>query len=151
MMPSQKDRTTELVHSAVDIDHAGDIMGQNFLSVHITDNDAGAVMITETGGSTEIAEGALPTPTQIALATMPTGAVQITVTADAQTQVSMDGGVTYASTLVLTFTNMTPQTITVRAVDDYVDESTHIGSDSRMRSPVRSTIRSIRRSCRLRT
>ena len=50
------------------------------------------------------------------------------MTADAQTQVSIDGGVTYGTTRVLSFTNMTPQTITVRAIDDYVDESTHVGA-----------------------
>ena len=53
--------------------------------------------------------------------------MQVTVTADAQTRLSADGGATFASTLVLTLTDTQPQTITVGAVDDNVNEGRHTG------------------------
>jgi len=117
----------QLVHTVVDWSIPAQI-GQNILTVHITDNDLGQVLVTQTGGSTQIAEGGGTDTYQIALTMPPSAAVRIAVTADSQTEVSADDGLTFASTLVLTFHDTTPQTITVRAVDDRVDERLHTGT-----------------------
>ena len=119
---------TQLVHTLLDLASLLDpIVGENLLTVQIIDNDLGGVVITETAGGTQLAEGGATGAYQIALATMPAGAVQIAVTADSQTEVSADGGLTFASTLVLTLNDTAAQTIAVRAVDDDVDEGTHSG------------------------
>jgi len=129
LISAYDDDVAEGAHSVV-IEHLAMedfvVLGQKFVTVHIADNDAGNVLITQTGGSTDVAEGGATDTYQIALGNTPTGPVQITVTADAQTRLSLDG-VTFTPTLVLTFNNTTPRTITVRAVDDTIDESTHVG------------------------
>ncbi len=119
---------TQLVHTLLDLGNLLEpIVGQNLLTVQIIDDDLGGVLITETAGGTQLAEGGATDAYQIALATIPTGAVQITMTADSQTEVSADGGATFASTLTLTFNDTAARTISVRAVDDDVDEGTHGG------------------------
>ncbi len=117
----------ELVHTAVDVS-SFTISGQNFLTARIADDDAGGVRITELDGNTSLAEDGATDSYEIGLTKAPSGPVQITATADTQTQVSADGGATYASALVLTFTDLATQTVTVRAIDDAVDESTHVGT-----------------------
>ena len=123
---------SQLLHTAFDFDFAspsfGAIIGQNYLNVHLADNDLGQVLVTETEGNTQIAEGGATDTYQIALTLPPSAPVQIAVTADAQTEVSADGGQTFASTLVVALGDTTPRTITVRAVDDRVDERLHIGT-----------------------
>jgi len=95
-----------------------------------TDNDSPGVTITPSGGTTQLTEGSITDTYTIALNTLPTGNVQITATADAQTQVSLDG-VNFAASQTLTFTSVngiTPQTVTVRAIDDKTTENIHSGS-----------------------
>ncbi len=96
----------------------------------IIDDDTAGVTITQTG-TTDVAEEGTTTDTyQIALDTMPTGTVEITVTTDGQTEISADG-TNFAATAVLNFNNQDPQTITVRAIDDDLDEpSPHTGTIS---------------------
>ncbi len=69
-------------------------------------------------------EGGATDSYTIQLDSIPSGPVEITVTADSQTQVSTDG-TNFFSSVVLSFTSLTPQTVTVRAVDDAVVENTH--------------------------
>jgi predicted extracellular nuclease len=90
-------------------------------------NQAG-VTITQSGGSTEVNEQGETTDTYtIALNTAPTGAVEVTVAADAETQISADG-VNFFNTVTVSLVNTTPQTITVRAVNDSdVEGSPHTG------------------------
>ncbi|GAB4279918.1 MAG: hypothetical protein Fur0025_07540 [Oscillatoriaceae cyanobacterium] len=100
------------------------------IAVTNIDNDIAGVTITQTGGNTQLTEGSITDTYSIALNTLPTGNVQITATADAQTQVSLDG-VNFAASQTLTFTNvngMTPQTVTVRAINDNTTENIHSGS-----------------------
>jgi predicted extracellular nuclease len=81
------------------------------------------VTITESGGSTDVSETGPSTDTyEIALDTTPAGNVEITVTADAQTEVSSNG-VNFFSSVALNFADTTPATITVRAIDDATVES----------------------------
>lgn len=117
----------ELIHTTVDAS-SFTIVGQNFLTARIADDDAGGVRITELDGNILLTEDGATDSYEIGLTKEPSGPVQITVTADTQVQVSADGGATYASTLVLTFTDLATQTVTVRAIDDAVAESTHFGT-----------------------
>ncbi|NJR59480.1 MAG: type I secretion C-terminal target domain-containing protein [Cyanobacteria bacterium CRU_2_1] len=77
------------------------------------------VMITPTGGSTEVAEGGATDTYSVVLASAPTADVTITLATDGQTS-------TNAPTLTFTSANWNvPQTVTVTAVDDAVVEGTH--------------------------
>lgn len=82
------------------------------------------VTVAESDGSTRVAEGSLTDTYTIGLQTVPSGPVQITVVADAQTEISTDG-INFFSSRVLSFTGSVPQTITVRALDDATAEGTH--------------------------
>jgi predicted extracellular nuclease len=87
------------------------------------------VTIAQSGGSTNVNEQGETTDTYtIALDTTPTSSVNIAIAADGETQLSADG-VNFFNSLTLTLTNTTPQTITVRAVDDTdVEGSPHTGT-----------------------
>jgi len=99
------------------------------LGSHTSDggNTAG-VTITQSGGSTDVNEAGETTDTYtIALNTEPTGAVNIAIAADEETQISSDG-VNFFNSVTLSLSNTNPQTITVRAVDDAnVEGSPHTG------------------------
>ncbi len=60
----------------------------------------------------------------VALESIPTGAVEITATADAQGEVSLDG-TNYGPSVVFTRSNLTAQTVYVRAIDDAANEGDH--------------------------
>ncbi|MBD1939040.1 putative Ig domain-containing protein [Microcoleus sp. FACHB-68] len=98
------------------------------INVTNTDNDSPGTTITQSDGITSVAPRGVTDSYQIALNTVPTGSVEITVTADAQTQISLDG-TTFSNTLTFTRSDLTAQTISVRAVDDsIVSEGTHAGT-----------------------
>lgn len=83
-------------------------------------NTAG-VIITQSGGSTNVTEGGASDTYTVALNTQPTADVTINISPDAQTT---------SSPTSLTFTTAnwnTGQTVTVTAVDDTVVEGTHSG------------------------
>ncbi|WP_199248963.1 hypothetical protein [[Phormidium] sp. ETS-05] len=95
-----------------------------------TDNDIPGVTIIQSDGNTEIDESSITDSYTIQLNTLPIGDVEITATAAAQTEISLDG-VNFAPTQTLTFTptnGMTPQTVTVRAIDDTTPEDYHSGN-----------------------
>ncbi|MEG4090962.1 DUF4347 domain-containing protein, partial [Microcoleus sp. Pol12B4] len=100
------------------------------VTVTNTDNDIPGVTLTQSAGSTEVTEGGITDTYTLQLNTLPTSNVNVTVTADTQAQVSLDG-TNFAATQTLTFTNVngqTPQTVTVRAVDDTLPENNHTGA-----------------------
>ncbi len=118
----------KMVHTVLDVVNFSDpIIGQTPLTVNITDDDLAEVVISPSGGSTDISEAGTTDSYQIALNMVPSGSVEILLQADAQTRISSDGGLTFASTQLLSFTDTTPQTITVQAIDDAVVETTHTG------------------------
>ncbi|HEY9665807.1 MAG TPA: DUF4347 domain-containing protein [Coleofasciculaceae cyanobacterium] len=81
------------------------------------------VTITQTNGSTEVSEDGGTDSYQIALTTVPTGAVAIALAvADGQTLVSLDG-VNFSNSISVTLTDTAPQTIFVQAVDDATVET----------------------------
>jgi GEVED domain len=103
-------------------------LGTTDATATIADNDTAGVTIVG-ADALAISEAGTTDTYTIALDTIPTGAVQITASADPQIQISVDG-VHFSSTLILTFTDRTPQTITVRAVSDRVIEGAHTGTIS---------------------
>ncbi len=98
------------------------------VTVTIVDNDtiAGAVIITESGGSTAVAEGGASDTYTVVLGAQPSGSV--TVTASSTGQVSL-----FPATLGFTPTTWNiAQTITVTAVDDSLVEGTHSATISHL-------------------
>jgi uncharacterized protein len=87
------------------------------------------VTITQSNGSTDVNEAGQTIDTYtISLNTTPAGSVTIAIAAnDGQTQVSTDG-TTFSNSVNVTLSDTNPQTITVRAVDDTITEtSPHTG------------------------
>ena len=74
-------------------------------------------------------EGGVTDTYQIALGSAPAGSVEITATATPQSELSLDG-INFSSTVVLTFNSAAPQTVTVRAIDDTVNEGFHTSTIS---------------------
>jgi hypothetical protein len=81
------------------------------------------VTVVPSGGGMNISEAGASETYTIALKSVPTAVVEITVTADAQSQVSVDG-VIFAASVKFNRSDTTAQTITVRAIDDVLDEGT---------------------------
>ncbi len=82
------------------------------------------VLITQSGTRVDVEEGGATDSYQIALLTIPTADVMITVDPDEQTDLGAGAGVA----IVLTFTPanaLLPQTVNVAAVDDMVVEGDH--------------------------
>ncbi len=98
-------------------DSDGNSTNESTTTYTITDNDSPSVVITEIGGSTNIAEGGATDTYTISLATTPNSNVSIALTPSAQCTISPVGP--------LTFSNTTAQTITVTAVDDGITEGVH--------------------------
>jgi subtilisin family serine protease len=84
----------------------------------------GHVFVTQTGGATDVAESGATDTYTLRLPSIPNGPVQVTITADSQTEVSING-VDFASSQDWDFVNASPATITVRAIDDLVVEGSH--------------------------
>lgn len=78
----------------------------------------------DAGDGVTLMEGGATDTYTIALDSMPGGPVEMTVTADAQSEVSLDGA-NFASSRTFTRTDTSAQTITVRAVDDSIVEEPH--------------------------
>ena len=106
-----------------------DISDQDFT---ITSNSAVAgVSVVETGDGTLVAEDGVVGSTgvdqySVALNTVPSGAVEVTVTADSQTEVSSDN-INFGPTATLSFTDTSAQNVFVRGLDDTDVEGIHDG------------------------
>ncbi|MEZ6125267.1 MAG: NF038122 family metalloprotease [Planctomycetaceae bacterium] len=97
------------------------------LGTHDSGPGTADIIVTESGGSTDVAEGGATDSYTIVLATVPTDDVTVTVTPDGQIDLGSGAGVA----VVLTFTVGTwdtPQTVTVTAVDDSAAEGNHTGT-----------------------
>ena len=121
--------TTGLASSATTLGQANGGANTNYInSLRSSGGSNAGVIITESGGSTNVNEqGATSDTYTIALNTLPTGSVSIAIASDQQTQLSADG-VNFFNSVTLTLTNTTPQTITVRAIDDTNVEGPHTGT-----------------------
>ena len=84
----------------------------------------GGLFFQETGGATAVAERGLTDSYELFLGTQPAGAVQVAISPGTQLEVSLDG-TTFGSTAAVTFTNTTPVTVHVRAINDILSEGDH--------------------------
>lgn len=99
----------------------------NTATLTIADNDVAGVTITPSNSSTDVVEGGATDTYTIALNTIPTAAVEITISADSQTEISVDG-TNFAASQVVSLSDMTAKTITVRGKADAVIEGLHTGT-----------------------
>ncbi len=117
--------TSTIVHAAASTDLNYNGSAVRNVTVTIADNDAAAVTIAELDGSTEVSEqGPTSDSYTVVLDTAPSATVTVTVSPDNQTNLGSGAGVP----VDLAFTTddwMTPQTVTVTAVDDAVAEGAH--------------------------
>lgn len=94
----------------------------------LIDSGTPGVRITESG-TTDVTEEDGRDTYSIGLNNIPAAAVEITVTADVQTEVSTDG-VNFSNTAVFSLTDAVPQVITVRGASDGLLEGNHTGTIS---------------------
>ncbi len=90
-------------------------------STNFSDGSTAGVLVSQSGGSTNVAEGGATDSYNIVLAKAPTGNVTISIQPNSQVTVSPSS---------LTFTPLNwnvPQTVTVTAVDDSAAEGLHSG------------------------
>jgi Ca2+-binding RTX toxin-like protein len=118
----QGDRDAAVQHAVTSSDANYDGFSLGDVAVTVLDNDAAGVTITQTGDSTQTAEGGATDVYSISLATQPAANVTINITADSQVTVSV-------TSLVFTPGNFaTPQNVTVTAVNDTAAEGPHTGT-----------------------
>ena len=84
-----------------------------------------AVVISQSGGSTNVSEAGAQDSYEITLNTVPVSPVEFTINADSQTEISLDNA-TFSDELIISKTNTTATSIFVRAVDDEAAEGDHI-------------------------
>ena len=115
----ENDHAATITHFAGGGGYEG-ILAPN-VEVKITDEKPGAT-VTESGGSTGVAEGGAGDSYTVALDARPSGTVTVTLTPDAQLSVS-------PSTLTFTASDWdSPKTVTVAGIDDDVIENDHTGT-----------------------
>ncbi|MCB1175190.1 MAG: hypothetical protein KDK39_16565 [Leptospiraceae bacterium] len=111
------------VVSSTDAAYNGIAIGATVVS--ITDNDSSGVVITQSGGSTNLTEGSGSDSYDVVLTTNPGGAVSISISFDtAQFTINGSG----VSPVVLSFSAANyyiPQTVTVAALNDGLIEGLH--------------------------
>ena len=113
--------TGQITHQISTTDSDYSLVSIPNLTVDVVDNDVPQVLLTETDGFTEVAEGGFSDTYTLALSTQPTSDVTVTLSPDAQ--VTLD-------TTEVTFTTTNwdqPQQVTVSAVDDSTSERNHTG------------------------
>jgi hypothetical protein len=102
--------------SSSDLNYAG--LTPANLIVNIADDDTAGLVITQSGEGTAVTEGGATDTYTVALSSQPTANVTVTMTAASDVS---------TSPVQLTFTPTnwsTPQTVTVSAIDDTLDEDT---------------------------
>lgn len=111
-----------ITHAATSADPAYDGIAVADVDAAITDNDVTGVTVTESGGSTDVAEGGATDSYTLVLTSQPSADVTITIAGDADVDADLAS---------VTFTSADwdmPQTVTVTAVDDAAAEGTHTGT-----------------------
>jgi hypothetical protein len=111
-----------ITHTVTSTDTAYSGLSLSPVTVTVTDNDTAGAIITESSGSTTLAEGSTTTDSYtVVLNAAPTADVTVTVTPDTQVTVT-------PSTLTFTSSNWaTAQTVTLTTVNDTTVEGTHSG------------------------
>lgn len=123
-LPGASPHYGTIIHSAASADGAYQGIAISQIKVGITDNDIPGVIVTPSGGSTNLAEASGTDTYTVALTHEPAADVVVTLTPNAQ--------LNYNGTTTLTFTNgagSTPwnvaQTVTLSAADDGATENVH--------------------------
>ncbi|MBE7440482.1 MAG: hypothetical protein HS115_18675 [Spirochaetales bacterium] len=119
-----------ITHSVSSAQVAYNGIAVNQVSVSIVDNDSAGVSIAESSGNTSVTEGGVSDGYTVVLTSQPTASVQITLTADAQTQIngSSSATLTFDTTCPGSQCWYTPQIVYVDAVDDGTVEGAHAGT-----------------------
>jgi predicted extracellular nuclease len=116
-----------------DPDHSGSDHGLAIDAVRVSTSPLPAVRILASGSDTSVAEtspnsgspvsGPPASDTvSVGLATSPSSAVTVTLTADSQVELSADG-IQFGSSLSLVLSDTNPRSVTIRAVDDALLEA----------------------------
>jgi len=113
-----------LIWDALDDASLGAVTYKPFLNESPNPQPTAGVIITQSGGSTDVTEGGATDTYTVVLQSQPTADVTVTATPDAQVSVS-------PTTLTFTSANWSvAQTVTVTAVDDVLVEGAHTGTIS---------------------
>jgi uncharacterized repeat protein (TIGR03803 family) len=125
-------------HSASSADSGYNGIAIASVTANITDNDTAAagVTIVQSGGSTNVTEGGATDTYTVVLNSVPTANVTISFNTGTQVQA-------IPSVVFTTANALTPQTITVAAVDDMVAEGAHSGVISHSASSADSSYNGI--------
>ena len=119
---AEGNHSATITHSTSSADSNFDGLSGPNVTANITDNDSAGVVITESGGSTNVSEDGTQDSYQIVLTSRPTGTVRVKIN-------NADGELTTNTSFVeFTTTNWdVAQTVTVGAVDDSDVEGNHNG------------------------
>ncbi|SKB12493.1 conserved hypothetical protein [Planktothrix sp. PCC 11201] len=99
---------------------------QGNTTLTLANDDISGVGITQTGSSSDITEGGLSDTYNIVLNSIPTAPVTITITpSNAEVNLGAGAGVPLNLNFTADATALTPQTVTVTAVDDFIAEGIH--------------------------
>ena len=118
--------TSVLTHSVNSLDSNYNGISVDTISVTITDNDTAALILTHTGGTGAVGEAGLTDSYSIQLGSQPVADVVVQVSTG--TDLTIEGG---SAPLTRTFTSAnwsTPQSISVEAVNDLIEEGGHSGT-----------------------
>ncbi len=112
-----------------DPDHSGSDHGLAIDDLVISSSPLPAVRIIPSGADTSVSEtGPSSDSIDLALSTIPSSPVSVTLTADSQVQISADGS-NFSSSLTLVLSDTNPRSVTVRAIDDELLETAiHAGT-----------------------
>ena len=111
-----------ITHTASSADVNYDAIVIADVNANITDNETDAVLVTESGGDTNISEAGVTDSYTLVLGAQPSGTVNVVITADADSTVSTSS-IDFSTT-----TWNIAQTITVTALNDGIAEGPHIST-----------------------
>ncbi len=115
-----------ITHTASSFDGDYDGLVLSNISVAITDDDSVGIVLSQSGGSTTVTEGGNNDSYTLVLESQPTS--NVTVAVDPDSQIDLGAGAGNSIQVVFTSNNaLTPQTVTVVAVDDTAVEGSHSG------------------------
>ncbi|MFC1766916.1 hypothetical protein ACFL6U_33180, partial [Planctomycetota bacterium] len=118
--------SSTITHSAASSDTNYDGLSIGNIVATITDNDTAGVTITESGGSTDVAEEGPTSDTYtVVLDSQPSSTVTVTVDPDSQSEVNSSGAGNSVDLTFLTTNWDSPQTVTVTAINDSSVEGAH--------------------------
>jgi hypothetical protein len=112
-----------------DPDHSGADHGLAIDDLVVSSSPLPAVRIIPSGADTSVSEtGPSSDSIDLALNTIPSSPVSVTLTSDSQVQISADGS-NFSSSLTLVLSDTNPRSVTVRAIDDELLETAiHAGT-----------------------